>query len=73
MSEELVLVALRVLACSAIRCQDPAPEDVAQLREAVTGEERDWKVEALAAQIIQREVRQRRVRRAATAGAACGS
>jgi hypothetical protein len=51
MSKELVLVALRVLACLVVRRQDPAPEDVARLRQAVAAEERDWEVETLAAYI----------------------
>ena len=72
MSEELVLVALRVLACSAIRRQQPDHDDVARLREAVAPEERDWEVETLAAHIVEREVRHRRARRLAAATAACG-
>jgi primosomal protein N'' len=73
MSEELVLVALRVLACSVVRRQDPTPEDVARLREAVTAEERDWEAETLAAYITERELRhRRRTRLAAAASAACG-
>jgi hypothetical protein len=64
MAEELVRVALRVLACSVVRRQDPNAEDVVCLRQAVTGEERDWEVDALAAHIIHREVRQLKVRRA---------
>jgi hypothetical protein len=64
MSEELILVALRVLACVTLDCQHPDPEDGATLRQAVTGEERDWDVDALAAHIIHREVRQQKVAQA---------
>jgi hypothetical protein len=57
MSDELVPVALRVLACLTLHSQQPDPKDVVRLREAVTGEERDWEVDTLAAHIIQREAR----------------
>jgi hypothetical protein len=73
MSEELVLVALRVLACSVVRGKDPAPEDVARLREAVTEVQRDWEVDTLATHIVERELRhRRRTRLAAAASAVCG-
>jgi hypothetical protein len=74
MSEELVLVALRVLACSVVRRQDPTPEDVARLREAVTEVQRDWEVNTLATHIVERELRhRRRTGLAAAASAACGT
>ena len=63
MSEELVRVALRVLACFALDRQYPNPEDVARLRRAVTGEEHDWEVDALAAYVIEREIQLRKVTR----------
>jgi hypothetical protein len=61
MTEELIGVALRVLACVTLCFQDPDPQDVARLRDAVAGEEQGWEVDALAAYIIHREVRARNV------------
>jgi hypothetical protein len=64
MAEELVRVALRVLACLTVNRQHPSPKDVARLRAAVTEEERGWEVDALAGYIIHREVRQHKVTQA---------
>jgi hypothetical protein len=61
MSEELVRVALRVLTCLTVNRQHPDPQDVARLRQAVAGDERDWETDALAAHIVVREVRERKV------------
>jgi len=58
--EELVRLALRVLTCLALNRQYPNPTDVARLRQAVSEEERDCDVDALAAYIIKREMQLRR-------------
>jgi hypothetical protein len=77
MSEELVRVALRVLTCLTVNRQAPDPKDVACLRKAAGQDMQVWDADQLAAYIIDRETRERKVtqteRRAPTSPSAAPS
>jgi hypothetical protein len=66
MGTQLILTALRVLT-SCMEHTQPNPQDVHALRASLTEEARDWKPDALATYVVQRE-RERLRARAAGAG-----
>lgn len=58
MAEEVFPVAQRVLTCfAASPPEEPNPNDVERLRNAVSGEAKKWLAHDLAAYIIKREIK----------------
>jgi hypothetical protein len=65
-AEEPLRIVLRVLSCFTDRpCRLPDAVDEQQLRESVSGDERNWEVDVLATYVIHQELNRHKVRGAA--------